>query len=145
MSKPGVSPKQQNKDNSNNTSTTQFKSPIKGTNLQAYDWDRHQENNATFEHHAINANLEFATTTNSMILSQSENDSDDEINKIPFSKKSTKMVESMNKTVDQKINVDVIHKCMRYMNKIKRDDVIRDHDIEIAIEDYLSDRRKYVF
>ena len=78
-------------------------------------------------------------------MSQSEVDSDDEINKIPFSKKSTKVNENMNKTVDQKINVDVIHKCMRYMNKIKRDDVIRDHDIEIAIEDYLTDRRKYVF
>lgn len=80
-----------------------------------------------------------------MIMSQSEVDSDDEINKIPFSKKSTKVAENMNKTVDQKINVDVIHKCMRYMNKMKRDDVIRDHDIEIAIEDYLTDRRKYVF
>jgi hypothetical protein len=34
---------------------------------------------------------------------------------------------------------------MHYMNKLKREDCVRNHDINMAIEDYLADRRKYIF
>ena len=34
---------------------------------------------------------------------------------------------------------------MKYMNKQKRDDVIRNYDIDMAIEDYMGDQRKHIF
>ena len=34
---------------------------------------------------------------------------------------------------------------MKYMNRTKRDDVIRNYDIDMAIEEYLSEQRQHVY
>ena len=86
-------------------------------------------------------------TNNSIHSSKEDNDSDDEINKIPFSKKKTGDPNSdlKKRSLEKTINLEVIRKCMRYMNRSKRADVLRDHDIDMAIEDYLDDQRKHIF
>ena len=43
------------------------------------------------------------------------------------------------------INYQVIRKCMKYMNKLLTEDAVRNQDINLALEDYLSERRKYLF
>ena len=34
---------------------------------------------------------------------------------------------------------------MKYMNKLKTEDCVRNYDINMAIEDYLADSRDYIF
>ena len=82
--------------------------------------------------------------------SQSEESSSDECDsKIPFSKKSTKIkqptIRETSKSPEQLKNADVIRKCMKYMNKVKTSDLMRDYDIEMAIEQYMADQTKHVF
>ena len=34
---------------------------------------------------------------------------------------------------------------MKYMNQQKREDILRNYDIDLAIEDYMGDQRKQIF
>lgn len=46
---------------------------------------------------------------------------------------------------EQQENLDIITKCMKYVRDGQKEDVIRDHDINMSMEDYLADRRNYLF
>ena len=71
--------------------------------------------------------------------------SEEEVNKIPFSKKTEADDKKHTKNKEQAINQEIIKKCMRYVAKCEREDIARDHDINISTEDYLSERRNYFF
>ena len=46
---------------------------------------------------------------------------------------------------EQVENLNIISKCMQYVQKSEQKNVCRDHDIERCIEDYLSDRQNYFY
>ena len=80
------------------------------------------------------------------MVTQTSLDSEDEANKIPFSKK-TQIVEKalLHKTKDQQWNAEIIKKCMKYLQHARRDCTTRNYDIDMAIEEYLADQRKMLF
>ena len=78
-------------------------------------------------------------TTNNSVTSS--HDSENEINKIPFSKKSMPLTGqnlSSTKSKEKLANLEVIRKCMQYLNTVKREGTIRNYEIDMAVEEYLD-------
>ena len=51
----------------------------------------------------------------------------------------------LRRSKEQVENLNIISKCMQYVQGCELKNVCRDHDIERCIEDYLSDRQNYFY
>ena len=124
---------------------------ITGTNLQSYDWVRERAGNATFSNMSRTSDKKDSAKPTVIPGEQLMREasyttsSEEEINKIPFSKKTEADGNKNKKSKERVMNQEIIKKCMRYVAKCEREDIARDHDINISTEDYLSERRNYFF
>ena len=52
---------------------------------------------------------------------------------------------SANKSKEKLANLEVIRKCMQYLNTAKREGTVRNYEIDLAVEEYLHTQRKRIF